>query len=51
MSDYFRDRDPRATFTVVESQWGIKPFKALMGALTVRDAVDVSIDVALPVPD
>lgn len=39
----------KATLTVVQSQWGIKPFEALMGALKVRDAVDIVLDVPLPV--
>jgi hypothetical protein len=34
--------------TVVQSQWGIKPFAALMGALRVRDAVDIVVDLRLP---
>ena len=38
----------KATLTVVQSEWGIKPFKALMGALKVRDAVDITLDVPLP---
>ena len=38
----------KATFTVVQSQWGIKPFSAMMGALKVKDAVDVVLDVKLP---
>jgi hypothetical protein len=29
--------------TVVQSNWGIKPFQAMMGALKVRDAVEVEI--------
>jgi polyisoprenoid-binding protein YceI len=36
------------TMTVVQSQWGIKPFAALMGALRVRDAVDIVVDLRLP---
>jgi polyisoprenoid-binding protein YceI len=39
----------KASLTVVQSQWGIKPFKALIGALKVRDAVDITLDVPLPV--
>lgn len=38
----------RASFTVVQSRWGIKPFKALMGALKVRDAVEVTLELPLP---
>lgn len=38
----------RGTVTIVQSQWGIKPFSALMGALKVRDAIDIEFDVAVP---
>ena len=38
----------RGSFTVTQTCWGIKPFTALMGALKVRDAVEVSLDVAVP---
>jgi polyisoprenoid-binding protein YceI len=41
----------KATLTVVQSQWGIKPFKALMGALKVCDAVEIIVDVPLPVAE
>jgi polyisoprenoid-binding protein YceI len=34
--------------TVVQTQFGIKPFSAMMGALKVKDEVEVVIDVALP---
>lgn len=34
----------RAEMTVVQSKWGIKPFQAMMGALKVRDAVDIEIE-------
>ncbi|MGH8886896.1 MAG: YceI family protein [Egibacteraceae bacterium] len=42
--------DGRATAstTVVQSQWGIKPFSALMGALKVRDAVEIEVEVSVP---
>ncbi|HEV2820883.1 MAG TPA: YceI family protein [Solirubrobacteraceae bacterium] len=36
------------TLKVTQSDWGIKPYKAMMGALKVRDDVDIVIDVALP---
>ena len=29
--------------TVVQSQWGIKPYRGLMGALKVRDDVEVIV--------
>ena len=35
-------------FTIVQSQFGIKPFSAMMGALKVKDAVNVEFDVTLP---
>lgn len=38
----------RMTATVVQSQWGIKPFSAMMGALKVKDAVEMEADVRLP---
>ena len=37
-----------ATVPVVQSEWGIKPFRAFMGALKVRDQVDVAIDIRVP---
>ena len=33
---------------VTQSEWGIKPYRGFMGALKVRDSVDVVIDVRLP---
>jgi polyisoprenoid-binding protein YceI len=41
----------RATATVVQSEYGIKPYTAFLGALRVRDAVDVEVDVDLSTPD
>ncbi len=38
----------KATLTVVQSKWGIKPFSALMGALKVRDTVEVELEVPVP---
>jgi len=35
--------------TVTQSEWGIKPYSGLMGALKVRDAVDVEFAGRLPV--
>ncbi len=35
---------------VVQTDWGIKPYSALFGALKVVDAVEVTVDVALPEP-
>jgi polyisoprenoid-binding protein YceI len=33
---------------VTQSKWGIKPYRGLMGALKVRDTIEVVIDVPLP---
>lgn len=41
----------RATATVVQSQFGIKPYTAFLGALRVRDAVEVEADADLSEPD
>jgi YceI-like domain len=38
----------RGTLHVTQSEWGIKPYRGLMGALKVRDTVEVVLDVALP---
>jgi polyisoprenoid-binding protein YceI len=38
----------RGTLPLNQSEWGIKPYRGLMGALKVRDAVEVVLDVALP---
>ena len=39
-----------ATGTVVQSDFGIKPYSGFFGALKVRDAVDVEVDVGLSQP-
>jgi polyisoprenoid-binding protein YceI len=36
------------TVPLQQSQWGIKPYTALMGALKVRDDVEVVLDAKLP---
>jgi hypothetical protein len=33
------------TLEIVQSQWGIKPYRGFMGALKVRDAVELRLDV------
>jgi polyisoprenoid-binding protein YceI len=38
------------TLPVTQSEWGIKPYRGMLGALKVRDAVEVVLDVPLP-PD
>lgn len=37
----------RATTSVVQSEFGIRPYSGFLGALKVRDAVDVQVDVSL----
>jgi hypothetical protein len=36
-----------ASATVKQTEWGIKPYSALLGALKVRDEVEVAIDAVL----
>ncbi len=36
------------TLPVTQSEWGIKPYRGLMGALKVRDTIEVVIDVTVP---
>ncbi len=36
------------TLVVTQSEWGIKPYRAFMGALKVRDAVEIVLDARLP---
>jgi polyisoprenoid-binding protein YceI len=45
-----RDEQGRlhGTLPVTQSEWGIKPYRAFMGALKVRDTVDVVLDASLP---
>ncbi len=38
----------KGNFSVVQSNWGIKPFQAMMGALKVRDQVDIELEADLP---
>jgi polyisoprenoid-binding protein YceI len=40
--------DYRATATIVQSDFGIKPYSGFLGALKVRDAVNLQVDVSLP---
>jgi hypothetical protein len=42
------DGSVRGRVEVRQSDWGIKPYRGLMGALRVRDGVDVVIDARLP---
>jgi polyisoprenoid-binding protein YceI len=38
----------RGTATVKQSDWGIKPYSALLGALRLKDEVEVQFEVELP---
>jgi polyisoprenoid-binding protein YceI len=38
----------RGTLPVTQSEWGIKPYRGMMGALKVRDTIEVVLDVPLP---
>lgn len=38
----------KVTSTIVQSEWGIKPYSGLMGALKVRDAVDLHVEATVP---
>ena len=49
--DLIATPDGRLTgsMTVVQSQFGIKPFSAMLGALKVKDEVEIELDFAVPV--
>jgi len=36
------------TVALTQSEWGIKPYRGLMGALKVRDSVEVVLDARVP---
>ncbi len=36
------------TLPVTQTEWGIKPYRGMMGALKVRDTIEVVVDVPLP---
>ena len=40
----------RVTGTVLQSAYGIKPYSAFLGALKVRDAVDIEAETQVPAP-
>jgi polyisoprenoid-binding protein YceI len=44
------DAGVRGTATIVQSQWGIKPYSAFLGALKLKDEVVVEFDVTLRPP-
>ena len=43
------DGSTATTIALVQSEWGIKPYRGLMGALKVRDEVEVVLEARLPV--
>jgi hypothetical protein len=42
------DGQVRGTVPVTQSEWGIKPYRGMVGALKVRDTIEVVLDVSLP---
>ena len=46
--DAAADGRVRGTLPVTQSEWGIKPYRGMMGALKVRDTIEVVLDVTLP---
>ena len=44
------DGNVTGTIPVTQSEWGIKPYRGLMGALKVRDEVEIVIDARAPRP-
>jgi polyisoprenoid-binding protein YceI len=46
--DVDADGHVSGTIALTQSDWGIKPYRGLMGALKVRDEVEVAIDARLP---
>ena len=37
----------KGRFTIIQTDYGIKPFKAMMGTLKIKDEIDVGFDLAL----
>ena len=46
--DLMEDGRVSGKLPVTQSEWGIKPYRGFMGALKVRDTVEVVLDAALP---
>jgi polyisoprenoid-binding protein YceI len=46
--DVSADGRVSGTIPLTQSNWGIKPYRGLMGALKVRDELDIVIDARLP---
>jgi polyisoprenoid-binding protein YceI len=47
--DVAADGHATGTIPLTQSAWGIKPYRGLMGALKVRDELDIVLDARLPV--
>ena len=43
------DGSTATTIPLTQSEWGIKPYRGLMGALKVRDEVEIVLEARLPV--
>ena len=39
--------DLRGTLPVTQGEWGIEPYRGMMGAIKVRDTIEVILDVPL----
>jgi polyisoprenoid-binding protein YceI len=46
--DVDADGRVRGTIPLTQSDWGIKPYRGLMGALKVRDSLEIVLDARLP---
>ena len=46
--DVSEDGRVTGTIPLTQSNWGIKPYRGLMGALKVRDDLEITIDARLP---
>jgi polyisoprenoid-binding protein YceI len=46
--DVDADSRVRGTIPLTQSDWGIKPYRGLMGALKVRDELEIVLDAHLP---
>jgi len=46
--DVDADGRVRGTIPLTQSDWGIKPYRGLMGALKVRDVLEIVLDARLP---
>ena len=40
--------DLRGTLPVTQGEWGIEPYRGMMGAIKVRDTIEVILDVPIP---